>query len=69
MVDFAGFEMLIQYSSIIDEHMAVRTKAGIFDVSHMGEIMVKAGKAAQFLNGILTNNINKINKVVFNTPL
>ena len=60
MVDFAGFEMPIQYSSIIDEHMAVRTKAGIFDVSHMGEILVKGEKADEFLNGILTNNINKI---------
>ncbi len=60
MVDFAGFEMPIQYSSIIDEHMAVRERAGIFDVSHMGEILVKGQYAGDFLNGILTNNINKI---------
>ncbi|NLU09658.1 MAG: glycine cleavage system aminomethyltransferase GcvT [Tepidanaerobacter acetatoxydans] len=60
MVDFAGFEMPIQYSSIIDEHMAVRTKSGIFDVSHMGEILVKGENAGDFLNGILTNNIHKI---------
>ncbi len=60
MVDFAGFEMPIQYTSIIDEHMTVRAKAGIFDVSHMGEISVKGQKAGDFLNGLLTNNIHKI---------
>ena len=60
MVDFAGYEMHIQYSSIIEEHMAVRTKAGIFDVSHMGEILVKGEKAEDFLNSILTNNISRI---------
>lgn len=60
MVDFAGFEMPIQYSSIIDEHMAVRSKSGIFDVSHMGEILVEGEKAGDFLNGLLTNNIDKI---------
>lgn len=60
MVDFAGFEMPIQYSSIIDEHMAVRVKAGIFDVSHMGEISVSGEKARDFLNSLLTNNVHKI---------
>lgn len=60
MVDFAGFEMPIQYSSIINEHMSVREKVGIFDVSHMGEILVKGEKAGDFLNGLLTNNTNKI---------
>jgi len=57
MVEFGGFEMPIQYTSIIDEHMAVRTKAGIFDVSHMGEILVQGEEAAAFLNGLLTNDI------------
>lgn len=60
MVDFAGYEMPIQYKSIIEEHKAVRTKAGIFDVSHMGEILVKGKKAEDFLNSILTNNISRI---------
>lgn len=60
MVDFAGFEMPIQYSSIIDEHMSVRAKAGIFDVSHMGEILVRGQEAGDFLNGLLTNNIHKV---------
>jgi len=60
MVDFAGYEMPIQYTSIIEEHMAVRTKAGIFDVSHMGEILIKGEKAEDFLNKILTNNITRI---------
>lgn len=62
MVDFAGYEMPIQYSSIIEEHMTVRTKMGVFDISHMGEVLVTGQNAAEFLNGILTNNINKISE-------
>ncbi|WP_422445464.1 glycine cleavage system aminomethyltransferase GcvT [Thermoanaerobacterium sp. DL9XJH110] len=57
MTEFGGYEMPIQYTSIIEEHMAVRTKAGVFDVSHMGEILVEGGGAAEFLNGLLTNDI------------
>lgn len=57
MVEFGGFEMPIQYTSIIDEHMAVRTRAGVFDVAHMGEILVEGEKSADFLNGLLTNDI------------
>jgi aminomethyltransferase len=52
--------MPIQYSSIVDEHMAVRSKVGMFDVSHMGEILVKGEKAGDFLNSLLTNNIYRI---------
>ncbi|MDI3481977.1 MAG: aminomethyltransferase [Tepidanaerobacteraceae bacterium] len=67
IVEFGGFEMPIQYASIIDEHMAVRTKAGIFDVSHMGEILVEGEKAADFLNGLFTNDITamKDGKVMY----
>jgi len=46
MVDFGGWDMPVQYSGIIEEHMAVRTKAGLFDVSHMGQIEL-TGKNSQ----------------------
>lgn len=59
-VEFAGFEMPVMYSSIIDEHMAVRTRAGIFDVSHMGEIFVKGHDATKFLQWITSNEVGKM---------
>lgn len=57
MSPFAGFMMPIQYTSIIEEHNAVRHKAGMFDVSHMGEIFVKGPDAEAFVNYIFTNEI------------
>ena len=57
MSPFAGFDMPIQYGSIITEHLAVRQKAGIFDVSHMGEIFVEGKDAEPFVNHIFTNEI------------
>ena len=60
LVEFCGWEMPVQYSSIMDEHLAVRTAAGIFDISHMGEVTVSGGAAADFLNRVLTNDIRKI---------
>jgi len=60
MVDFAGWEMPIQYTSIPDEHMAVRTSAGIFDISHMGQLFIKGADASDFINSILTNNVRKL---------
>ncbi|HET6569709.1 MAG TPA: glycine cleavage system aminomethyltransferase GcvT [Rhodothermales bacterium] len=56
MVPFAGFEMPIQYTGIIDEHLAVRHTAGLFDVSHMGEIMVRGPKAFDFVQHLVTND-------------
>lgn len=56
MVEFAGYLMPIQYSSIISEHKAVRNSAGIFDVSHMGEIFITGDKAAEFVQYITVNN-------------
>lgn len=56
IVDFAGFKMPIQYSSIIAEHKAVRDSAGVFDVSHMGEIIIQGDKALEFVQYITTNN-------------
>lgn len=57
MSPFAGFMMPIQYSSITDEHLAVRQAAGMFDVSHMGEIFVSGPEAEAFVNYIFTNEI------------
>jgi aminomethyltransferase len=60
LIEFGGWEMPVQYTSIIDEHNAVRTAAGIFDIAHMGEVLVSGPAAAEFLNGILTNDIRKL---------
>jgi len=56
MVEFAGFEMPVEYTGINNEHMAVRNSAGIFDVSHMGEIWVKGPKARGLLSYMLSND-------------
>ena len=58
MSPFAGFEMPIQYTSITDEHQAVRTACGVFDVSHMGEIVVNGKDAERFVQHIFTNDIS-----------
>src|SRR3954470_23576996 len=60
LVPFAGWEMPVQYTSIKDEHLAVRGSAGIFDVSHMGEIETRGPDAAAFLQRILSNDVAKI---------
>ncbi len=57
MSPFAGFDMPIQYSSITQEHLAVRENAGMFDVSHMGEIFVRGKDAERFVNHIFTNDV------------
>lgn len=56
LVDFAGYEMPVEYSGINDEHLAVRDSAGIFDVSHMGEIWVKGSSSRLFLDYVLSND-------------
>ncbi len=60
LVPFAGFEMPIQYTGIVDEHTAVRTGAGIFDASHMGELQMKGQYAAQVVNYLITNDASKL---------
>lgn len=60
MVDFGGWDMPIQYTSILDEHRAVRERAGLFDVSHMGEILVEGEKAAAFLDHLITNQASAL---------
>ena len=60
MVPFAGFDMPIQYSSILDEHRAVREAAGLFDVSHMGEVLVRGPQALDFVQHLVTNDATKL---------
>ncbi|MET7442884.1 glycine cleavage system protein T, partial [Streptomyces sp. NPDC005568] len=60
MTDFAGWDMPLRYGSERDEHLAVRTKAGLFDLSHMGEITVTGPEAAAFLNFALVGNIASV---------
>ena len=57
MVDFAGWEMPVQYSSIIDEHNAVRNRAGLFDIAHMGRFRFRGPDAARLLDSLLTNDV------------
>jgi aminomethyltransferase len=57
---FAGFSMPVEYSGINDEHMAVRERAGVFDVSHMGEFWVKGPEALSFLQSITTNDVSRL---------
>ena len=59
-VPFAGWEMPISFTGILDEHNAVRKKAGLFDVSHMGEARVTGSQAKDFLNSIITNDLDRI---------
>jgi aminomethyltransferase len=60
LVDFAGWEMPIQYSGVIDEYHAVRHRAGLFDVSHMGRINVTGSGALAFLQRVTTNDVSKL---------
>jgi len=60
LVDFGGWEMPVQYTSITDEHLAVRHAAGIFDISHMGEVTASGAGAGAFLNYVLTNDIRRL---------
>ncbi len=71
MSPFAGFDMPIQYSSIIDEHNAVRTDCGVFDVSHMGEAIVTGPDAERYVNHIFTNDVStiKVGQVLYGMML
>jgi aminomethyltransferase len=60
MVDFAGWFMPVQYRSILEEHKAVRRTAGLFDVSHMGEVDVRGPDAGRFLNFLVTNDVGRL---------
>jgi aminomethyltransferase len=60
MVPFAGWLMPVQYISIVEEHQAVRNNVGVFDISHMGQFIVEGAGARDWLNGMLTNNVDKL---------
>src|SRR5712691_1185399 len=60
MVPFAGWEMPVQYEGVIAEHKAVRTDSGVFDVSHMGELEVEGPRAKELLQGLLSNDLDRI---------
>jgi len=60
-IDFGGWDLPVQFSSIKEEHEAVRTKAGLFDVSHMGEVVVIGQDAEAYLQKMLTNDVSKLN--------
>ncbi|MFD1038466.1 glycine cleavage system aminomethyltransferase GcvT [Virgibacillus byunsanensis] len=59
-VDFGGWDLPVQFSGIKHEHETTRTKAGLFDVSHMGEILVKGSKSREFLQYVVTNDVSKL---------
>ena len=60
MSPFGGFEMPIQYSGIVDEHQAVRQSCGVFDVSHMGEVLITGSDAERYVNHIFTNDVTSM---------
>lgn len=60
LVDFAGWEMPVQYAGVIEEHRAVRSAAGLFDVSHMGEFRVAGAKSERFLQRLTPNDVSKL---------
>src|SRR3979409_2589148 len=60
MAEYAGYNMPISYSGINDEHHAVRNNAGIFDVSHMGEFILKGDKALSLIQSVTTNDASKL---------
>src|SRR5215469_8061425 len=60
LIEFGGWEMPVQYTSITDEHLTVRSAAGLFDISHMGEVLVSGKEALNFLNRTLTNDLRKL---------
>ena len=60
IIPFGGWLMPVQYTSISDEHQAVRNNVGVFDISHMGQLIATGARAAEWLNRMLTNNIDKL---------
>ena len=62
LVEFAGYEMPVQYEGIISEHKAVRDSVGVFDVSHMGEVEIRGKDAFAFIQKLTTNDVSKLSK-------
>jgi glycine cleavage system aminomethyltransferase T len=60
IIPFGGWLMPVQYTSINDEHHAVRKNVGVFDISHMGQLVASGARAGEWLNRMLTNNVDKL---------
>jgi aminomethyltransferase len=60
MTDFAGYEMPVEFGGVVEEHLTVRTKAGLFDVSHMGEFLVEGPDAESFLQKLTPNDVSRL---------
>ncbi len=60
MTDFAGYEMPVEFGGVVEEHLTVRTKAGLFDVSHMGEFLVAGAEAEAFLQKLTPNDVSRL---------
>jgi aminomethyltransferase len=60
MVGFAGWDMPVQYNGVIEEHLAVRGRAGLFDVSHMGEVEVRGAGALDFCQTLTPNDLSRL---------
>ncbi|MFF2455340.1 glycine cleavage system aminomethyltransferase GcvT [Peribacillus simplex] len=60
VIDFGGWALPVQFTSILEEHEAVRTEAGLFDVSHMGEVLVEGKDAESYINYLVTNDVTKL---------
>lgn len=69
MHEFAGYNMPIEYSGIIDEHLTVCNAVGVFDVSHMGEFWVKGPQALSFLQKVTSNNVAALVPGKYNIPV
>lgn len=65
MVDFAGYEMPIQYKGIVHEHLTVRNKVGVFDVSHMGRVIIRGEEAGKFIEWLSTNSMKGPGRAVY----
>lgn len=67
IVEFAGYLMPVQYTSILNEHKAVRNSVGVFDVSHMGEIFISGNHALDFIQYATINDVSKLFPGGYNT--
>src|SRR6185295_12190835 len=61
MIDFGGWDMPVQYASLLEEHHAVRQRVGLFDVSHMGEIEIRGPQALDLIQSLTTNDASALN--------
>ena len=62
IIEFGGWAMPVQFAGIISEHEAVRCAAGLFDVSHMGEVDIKGAEAFEFVQNLVTNDVAVLNR-------